>query len=1123
MKLLKKVRIINWHYFYNVTFDLDQVNFLTGQNAAGKSTLIDAMQIVLLGDTSGRTFNKAANEKSGRTLKGYLKGEIGDDGAGSFKYLRNGRFTSYIALEWYDDLNEKPFTTGIVFDVYDDNSEEHHFFIVEDRIPENGYVELGVPMAYKSLCEYLSQNYAKDEYYFADSNVQYQEKIKEVFGNLKNKYFSLFKKAVSFTPITNIEQFLTEYVCDVPNEINIESMRANIQQYKRLEIEAENMQVKIRKLEEIHAQYEDYAAKKKDLNLASYISKRITYQVFLDQIANLQRDVESNRNRLIEIDAQLKDIDAEIQTLTKQKESYIGEKVSSGSYNLTLELTNAKENLETKIRDLENSLGQIRNNFSVYINNFSNTARKISAFCESDQSDLKILKKYRDDIDKLQSVSRDMIDKAEEFRSVISSEDRVSGDSLLQFRDAIHLFKEVVNEVYVSLKNHLGEIVTQHALKRQQITDMQQGGKMYDYNLKLIRGELAHRLSDYFDEKVDVLIYADLVDVRTARWVKAIEGFIYRQKLNLFVEDKYYEAANRILPEIMKAHNYYNTGLVDSRKLHEQNFTCGEGSLAEEILTDHAGARDYSNFLLGKMTKCETFAEARESGHGITPKCEGYRNFASFFIPERNYQYPLLGRRVSQEMISVRGKEFQEEEEEIAILRSFVDTLSFASKLEAVNTNEADSAGLILDEAENLPGLKQHLEDYRKELDNTGSYEITNIDNKIRRIEAQIGKLQEDKQALILEKGTHTQEIKDIEQSKIPYQIENSNKVLNEINHSFDADFINDYALGKFQEAVDSGRSLISIRSEYDDLYTRTQNKIRYQMNLLQELRREYVLTYKLSYDITKEDNFEFDRDLENLRDVKLPEYQVKIKDAYEKATKEFKDDFIFKLKTSIETVRGQIDELNEALKDAKFGQDSYQFVVYPAPQYREYYDMITDELLLTYGEDEQIYLDKYREVMANLFKMIGDLSGSNKDKDSVLNQNVEKFTDYRTYLVFDMMVTKGEEKTYSLAKNMKKQSGGETQTPFYVSILASFSQLYRIRATSLNNSIRLVIFDEAFSKMDSTRIVESIKILKSFGLQVILSAPSEKVSDLSKIVDKTLLVSRQANRSFVDTFEIKK
>ncbi len=1123
MKLLKKIRIINWHYFYNVTFDLDQINFLTGQNAAGKSTLIDAMQIVLLGDTSGRMFNKAANEKSGRTLKGYLKGEIGDDGAGSFKYLRNGRFTSYIVLEWYDDINEKSFCTGIVFDIFEDNSEEHHFFVIEDKIPQNEFVVLGVPMSYKSLVDYAKQNYADSEYYFADSNAQYQDKIKEIFGNLKQKYFSLFKKAVSFTPITNIEQFLTEYICDVPSEINIESMRANIQQYKRLELEAENMQIKIKRLEEIHNQFIEYSNKKRDLNLASYISKRITYQVFLNQITNLQKDVESNKNRLSEIDGQLKDIDDEIVSLTKQKESYIGEKVSSGSYNLTLELSNAKEKLENRIKGIEDSLQTIRNNFSSYINNFTNISRKLLAFCESDNRNLVILKKFNDEIDRLISASNDLIDKSEEFKSVIYSVDQISSDSLLEFRDSINLFKEIVNEAYVSLKNHLFELSTNHTLKKQQINDMRQGSKMYDYNLKQVRSELAHRLSDFYNEDVEVLIYADLVDVKTPRWIKAIEGYIYRQKLNLFVEDKYYESANRILSEILKSHNYYNTGLVDSRKLHEQNFVCSKNSLAEEILTDHQGARDYTNFLLGKMMKCESFAEARESGHGITPKCEGYRNFASFFIPEKNYQYPLLGRRVSEEMISVRGEEFQREEHEIEILKSFVDSLSFASKLEVLNKNEVDSALAVLDEAENLPGLKKNLEGYQTELDNTGSYEIKNIDNKIHHIEQDISKLQDDKQSLILEKGTISQAIKDITEEKIPYQIENSNKILNEINESFDKDFIENYALVKFQEEIDSGRSLISIRSDYDDLYTRTQNKIRAQMNLLQELRREYVLTYKLSYDISKETNAEFDRDLELIRDVKLPEYQLKIKDAYEKATKEFKDDFIFKLKTSIEAVRTQIDELNEALKNAKFGQDTYQFVVTPAPQYREYYDMITDDLLLTYGEDEQLYLNKYQEVMSNLFKLIGDLSGSNKDKDSVLEQNVEKFTDYRTYLMFDMMVTKGEGRTYSLAKNMKKQSGGETQTPFYVSILASFSQLYRIRSNAMNNSIRLVIFDEAFSKMDSTRIIESIRILRSFGLQVILSAPSEKVSDLSKIVDKTLLVSRQNNHSFVDTFEIKK
>ena len=1124
MKLLKKIRIINWHYFYNVSFDLDQVNFLTGQNAAGKSTLIDAMQIVLLGDTSGRTFNKAANEKSGRTLKGYLKGEIGDDGSNSFKYLRNGRFTSYIALEWYDDVNEKSFVTGIVFDVFDDNSEEHHFFILEDKIPDNGFVTLGVPMSFKNLSDYFAQNYTNKEYFFADSNAQYQNKIKEVFGNIKDKYFSLFKKAVSFTPITNIEQFLTEYVCDVPNEINIDSMRNNIQQYKRLELEAENMQVKIKRLEEIKNQYDVYASKKRDLDLASYISKRITYQVYLNQITNLQKDIESSNNRLVEIETELKEIDEEINNLTRQKETYIGEKVSSGSYNLTLELTNAKEKVEKRIEELENNLNTIRNNFSTYINNFSNSANQILSFVKGNNRNLTILTKFDDELNKIESVCEDVINKSQEFKSVIySSTSQISSESLLQFRDSIHLFKEIINEVYVSLKNHLAELSTSHTLKKQQINDMQQGSKMYDYNLKLVKNELAHKLSDFYNEKVEVLIYADLVDVKTPRWIKAIEGFIYRQKLNLFVEDKYYENANRLLTEILKSHNYYSVGLVDSKKLHEQNFKCLTNSLAEEIITDHQGARDYSNFLLGKIFKCETFKEARESGSGITPKCDGYRNFASFVIPEKNYQYPLLGRRVSQEMISIRGEEFQNEEKEIIILTSFVNALSFASKLETLNKNEFDSAVIVLDDADNLSGLKANLQSYNDELSNAGSFEIANIDNKIRHIEQNISKLQDDKESLIIEKGTLTQNIKVISEEKIPYQIENSNKILNEINENFDKDFIDNYALVKFQEEIDSGKSLITIRSEYDDLYTRTQNKIKYNLNLLNELRREYVLTYKLSYDITKYTNEEFDRDLENLRDVKLPQYQEKIKDAYEKATKEFKDDFIFKLKTSIEMVKTQIDELNEALKDAKFGQDSYQFVVTPSPQYREYYDMITDELLLTYGEDEQIYLSKYQEVMSNLFKLIGDLSGSNKDKDSVISQNIEKFTDYRTYLMFDMLVSKGEDRVYSLAKNMKKQSGGETQTPFYVSILASFSQLYRIRSLTMNNSIRLVIFDEAFSKMDATRIIESIRILKSFGLQVILSAPSEKVSDLSKIVDKTLLVSRQGNRSFVDIFQIRK
>ena len=67
--------------------EIGNINFLTGKNAVGKSTIVDAIQLVVLGDTRGTSFNKAASEKSGRTVISYLKGEVGSDNEGNKKYL----------------------------------------------------------------------------------------------------------------------------------------------------------------------------------------------------------------------------------------------------------------------------------------------------------------------------------------------------------------------------------------------------------------------------------------------------------------------------------------------------------------------------------------------------------------------------------------------------------------------------------------------------------------------------------------------------------------------------------------------------------------------------------------------------------------------------------------------------------------------------------------------------------------------------------------------------------------------------------------------------------------------------------------------------------------------------
>ena len=134
--------------------------------------------------------------------------------------------------------------------------------------------------------------------------------------------------------------------------------------------------------------------------------------------------------------------------------------------------------------------------------------------------------------------------------------------------------------------------------------------------------------------------------------------------------------------------------------------------------------------------------------------------------------------------------------------------------------------------------------------------------------------------------------------------------------------------------------------------------------------------------------------------------------------------------------------------------------------------------------------------------------------------KNIKKFTDYKTYLVFDLIVTNDQGEEQRLSKTLLKKSGGETQIPFYIALLASFSQVCRIRVKGKNNTVRLIILDEAFSKMDGERIQEGIALLRRFGLQAIFSAPPEKISDIAPGVDTNIVVYKSGHHSFTKKFD---
>ena len=142
----------------------------------------------------------------------------------------------------------------------------------------------------------------------------------------------------------------------------------------------------------------------------------------------------------------------------------------------------------------------------------------------------------------------------------------------------------------------------------------------------------------------------------------------------------------------------------------------------------------------------------------------------------------------------------------------------------------------------------------------------------------------------------------------------------------------------------------------------------------------------------------------------------------------------------------------------------------------------------------------------------------------------MDKYADYRTYLSFDMqqlIKNDGEVMKIRLSRMIKKNSGGEGQNPLYVALLASFAQAYRIGLSPRihrNPTIRLVVLDEAFSKMDAEKVASCIELIRGLGFQAIISATNDKIQNYVENVDKTFVFANPNKKAIsIQEFEREK
>ena len=1111
MKKLKRMLLIHWHNYEKELIAFDMINFLTGKTAAGKSTIIDALQLVLLGDTSGSFFNKAANQKSARTLKSYLFGEMGDDGDAGFRYMRNGRFTSYVALEFEDTEKKSLFTAGIVCDCYKDQSFDSKWFMLHSQgFPENLFVDpqTRTPYDIPGLRTYLSRTLGRKKglYEFYETNKRYQEVTLGKFGQIKSKYRTLLRKAVPFSPIADIEKFITESICDVKNNIDVEQMQSDIRQYKSLEEDARQIQARIEALKEIRTISQNYEREKEKYLLQSFIVIRAQLEEYLEQEKSCRAQIQKRTQQIEENEGAMSALKEESRQLKSRLEKLEDE--FSGS-----DIVRREKDLKRRLAELTSQIEGIRTDIHSALGQMTAKGKRWGGELKrAEAAGFEPLKEYGVMIRRMAQLKEGQL---WEFPFKEASEQM---DSL----------RRELEEYRAELKKRGEQLKESREELEATIRNLKKGIKPFPPQVQALKRLLEGELFRIHKKAVDVFVLADLLEIRSSLWRNAIEGYLDQQKFYLLVPEEYYADALEIYDRQRKEQKIWDAGLVDIGKL-KRNFSKKPqaGSLAEEIETDHLDARLYADYLLGGVMKCENIRELNQYKTAITSSCMLYKGFVSRKLNPSRYATPFIGHRSMELLLEQKQAELERQnqlyEEVIRCHRIIVQAsgTGILSDYEAARHQEAVGRR---QELKTLGETRIHVQQEYDSLDFLYLERMRQQIEELRSILAQ----KEDVWHKLDKENTRLQTQREgLEKRDLPEVIGQIARVQGQIREEFADAWMRETGEPRFREIQgQQGEFSHSLRERFYAAMRQTERQRDKLRSERTRKRSEYNSQYKMPYDIELESNQYFDKELEELDQIRLPEYLEKIKDSKQKAYDQFRDDFIAKIKSNIESVTQQLEELNDSLKKSVFGTDRYRFVKSPRPEYRNYYDMIMDPLLMDTGGwniASQSFNQKYQKEIDELFQLlIFNETNVTAERRAEYEKSIRKFTDYKTYLVFDLIVTDEQGNEQRLSRTLLKKSGGETQIPFYIALLASFSQVCRIRNRSQNNTIRVIILDEAFSKMDGERIQESIHLLRRFGLQAIFSAPPDKIPDIAPLVDRNIAVYKDSRHSFTRHFDPK-
>lgn len=1084
MILLKKLRLINWYGFSQVTAPVGFFTLIAGKNGNGKSVLLDAVKYAAYGDT---VFNKSSDSKGSRTLSSYTRGLL-DATAGT--YMRPPEKVpnvySHIALEYYDDVEEKSFLMGVVIETNAANNCQSYWYVIDRKKMEeveHTYVEEGAVMP----CS--ASEFQKKYRLTLRNKEEGLRKFMQMTGlKLDKKQLESYRRKLrgmmSYDPDARIDQFIRESVLE-KQDVDFGKLIEAKENIERLNQSFAQVQQEIGQLEEILGEYDTWESERNRL-LADDI--RIVYK----KIKDLNREIRRQAQEEEQARRRKENVRSELEILENRRKEADTQLIQA---RVSLERMDSARMIAEEERRL-NTLKQQKKELAEKcerLEQFQRVVSQVMARIFQEKGRIE----GKDVLASLCQPGKSAGEKAAASARLKLSLEEAYDNLVKEIAGAEGELREVNRRL--DGQNQILEECRKHRNLYGQIPEYV--GLRDEINREFERQKLPAR-ARFACEYV--------LGLTDESWRDALEAFLGPRRYTILVEPQYYDIADDVLNR--SQHRYahlFNTKLLMGRKVQVE-----QDSPVRFLEIKNPVAKKYFDFQLGRIHGVE-LSRVRDYENAISREGRVSVAMDSYFLRFERIRAYYLGQktfelnriRAEQEiarlkedkgLILARKKEMEEKKSALAQDREFFQEYDYDA-----HAKYQEAAARIRESREQLEGLKKAQKD---------NQEFIQLNELIVRLTREQEALQEEHRRRLQESsGLETviqrcqekiqarrEELNLQEKEFQGYQREHYT-VAQRAAEAYERFLENDKkGPGGLLAEETRGRIRRSIEQHKSNLMQKQADyNARHSGNMLPrgtEGREQYA---------ARKNRIWMD-DLEEIRQ-KLEEQTRRYEDI-------FKNEFVLTILKSCQRAREDLRQINGELAKLDFAA-KYQFDVHYVRDGSEYAKII--EYARYLDEREQLGDLSEGQMTFGFLTQVSDQEGERLEREMeeminrIIQRNSEeviaRFADYRNYMTYEILISNQILDRAKLSRQTGYNSGAEVQIPYLLILSSALLLIYDNRV----NSTRLVFIDEPFAKMDPGNVKVMLDFMRRQRLQVIFCSPdkTESIGNECEVILPTLRV----------------